>query len=285
MTGPLGNHVAQQRLANERQVANQVQRLVPAAFVIEAKAAWIEHAAAVEADRIVQRRAANQAHVAHLVQLVLEPESPRRRNLRGIALRRHFHLHRLPADQRVLEPDLARQPERFVGQNRDALALVFHRYRAPDPQVAPFAPVMPETRALDQIDERHPTAIQNRNFQVIDLDKCVVDPHAVENTQQMFSRRNENALPHEARGIAHTGDIAADRLNLEAIQVSAPEHDPGTCGRGQEAEADRGSAMQSDSLAFDSNADCLFLSQAWFLEYVPSDYQFTGRDVRFACGK
>ena len=55
VAGALGDHVAQQRLADQRQVADQVERLVAAAFVGEAQAAGIQHAGAVEADRVVER--------------------------------------------------------------------------------------------------------------------------------------------------------------------------------------------------------------------------------------
>ena len=92
-------------------VADQIERLVAAALVGETQSARIQHACAIEADRVVERRAANQSHVAHLVQFVLESERARRRDLGGIALGRHLHFQRLPPDQRVIEEDIAGEPE------------------------------------------------------------------------------------------------------------------------------------------------------------------------------
>ena len=102
VAGFFRDHVAQQRLADQRQIADQIQRLVAAAFVCEAQAAGIQDRLAIEAHGVFERRAANQTHVAHLVELIFETEGARRRDLGGVALRRDFDFEHLPSDQRMI---------------------------------------------------------------------------------------------------------------------------------------------------------------------------------------
>ncbi len=78
--GFLRDHVAQQRPSDQSQIADQVQSLVTAAFVGEAQALGIEDAAAVEAHGVFERCAADQPHVAHLRQFILESEGARGRD-------------------------------------------------------------------------------------------------------------------------------------------------------------------------------------------------------------
>src|SRR5262245_24961254 len=186
MPGALGNHVSQKRFADQRQVADQIEGLVPAAFIYITKPAWIKYAAAIKANRIVQRCAANQSHVAHLVELVLESERPRRGDLRRVTLGCHFHFDGLPVYHGMLEPNFARQTERLVREDSNALAAILYRYRTPYPKVSSLAPIVPGTRRLNQVHEWQPATIQNRNLQVIDLDESIIDTHTVENAEQML---------------------------------------------------------------------------------------------------
>ena len=58
-----------------------------------------------------------------------------------------------------------------VGENRDALAVILDRDRPADSQISPLAPVVPDARASRiNSHERHPAAIENRHFEVVDLD-------------------------------------------------------------------------------------------------------------------
>ena len=101
VSGFFGDDVTEKRLADQRQVADEVERLVAAAFVGEAEAAGVEDGLAVEAYGIVQRGAANQTHVAHLVEFVFEAESAGGSEFGGVVLGRDFHLDRLAPDQGV----------------------------------------------------------------------------------------------------------------------------------------------------------------------------------------
>ena len=107
VAGALRNHVPQQRTANQSQIADQVQRLVPAALVGEAHSAFVKHRGLIETDGVFQRCATNQAHVAQLCQFVFKSECPCGRDLGGVVVGGNFHFQALMADFRVVEKDLA----------------------------------------------------------------------------------------------------------------------------------------------------------------------------------
>jgi len=52
MTGALGDHVAEQRFSDQRQIPDQIESFVTAALIDEAKSTRIEHSRAVETDRV-----------------------------------------------------------------------------------------------------------------------------------------------------------------------------------------------------------------------------------------
>ena len=83
----------------------------------KAQSAWIQHGTSGRNTlhyRATRRESDPMSRIA--AQLVLEAERPRRRNLLGIALRRHLHLQRLLPHHRMIELHIASQPETIVRQ-------------------------------------------------------------------------------------------------------------------------------------------------------------------------
>src|SRR5262249_26171246 len=74
----------------------------------------------------------------------------------------------------------------------------------------------------------------------------------------MLRRGDEHTLLLQAGGVTDAGHIAADSLDFEAIQIHAPENDPCTSRRRQDAKSDRSSAVQANSLTLDGRPNCLF---------------------------
>src|SRR5262249_20233549 len=133
MTGSLGNHMTEKRLSDQSQVSDQVESFVPAALVLEAKPFRIPDRFPIGTERILERSAANQSHVSHLIQFMRESESAGRRDFRSVALGRDFQIERLAADQRMVEEYIAGQKKPIGGKNGDALRSSFDCNRSPDP--------------------------------------------------------------------------------------------------------------------------------------------------------
>src|SRR6185295_2661785 len=102
----------------------------------------------------------------------------------------------------MLEKHFAGEQETIGGQYRDALSSAFHGNRFADSQKAPPPARLTDSGGTDQVDERLSAAVQDWHFEVIDFYESVVDAHAIERAQQMFRGGNQNALPHQAGGIA-----------------------------------------------------------------------------------
>ncbi len=78
-------------------------------------------------------------------------------------------------------------------------------------------------------------AVEDGQFEVVELDDDVVDAHADERGEQMFGGGDEHALAHQAGGVADLGDVAADGWDFEVVEIGAAEDDAGAGGSGQEA--------------------------------------------------
>ena len=75
----------------------------------------------------------------------------------------------------------------------------------------------------------------------------------------MFGGGDEHAFLHQARGVAHFGDVAAVGLDLITIKVNTAEDDAGRGGGGQDAQGNSNTAVKSYALTFDRAANCLLV--------------------------
>ena len=247
VAGFFGDHVTEKWLADQGEVADEIQRLVAAAFVGEAEAAGVEDGLAIEAHGVVERCAADQTHVAHLVELVFEAERPRGSEHGGVILRRDFQLERLTPNQRMREEHFTGEQEAVGRKNADALASAFNRYRFANPQVPFAAARLPDSGGADQIDKGLAAAVENRHFEVIDLDEGVVDSHAVERAEQVLGGRDQHALAHQAGGVTDFLHVAPTGGDGEAFKIGTDENDASGGRGGEDADADRNTGMQADS--------------------------------------
>src|SRR5579862_3351757 len=98
----------------------------------------------------------------------------------------------------MIEIGVAGKAERIVGKNRNALAAILNRNRTANAQVAALAAVMANAGLADEFNKRRSAAIEDRHFQVVDLDVRVVDAGAIEDAEQVLGGRDEYAFAHQA---------------------------------------------------------------------------------------
>src|SRR5579884_3701571 len=254
--GALGDDVAQQRTADERKVADQVQRLVTAAFVGKAEATGILHVAVVtETDGVVQGGATNEAHLTHLLQIALEAEGARGGKLASVAVGRDFEVDALSADQRVWVEDIAGEQEPIGGKNRDPFIAVLDGNRPANAQVLPAPAAGLQARAAQQYHPGLAAAVEDGHLEIVDLDVNVVDAHTVEHAQQMLGGGDKDTLAHQAGGIADTCDIAPDSWHFEPLQVGANKNDAGAGRRGDDPHVDGNSVVQPGTADLNGTLD------------------------------
>src|ERR1700728_1557833 len=81
------------------------------------------------------------------------------------------------------------------------------------------------------------TAVEDRQFEVVDFDDDVVDAGAEKRGEQVLRGGDEHALAHEAGGVADFGDVTPDGGNIEAIEVGTAKDDAATGRSGQKLHA------------------------------------------------
>ena len=129
------DEVADHRMADEREVADDVEDLVAHELVVEPQRV-IQHARFAENDRVVERSAEREAALPQHLDFLQEPERPRRSNLLDEALLVDLHRPRLVPEQRMVEADAVSDLQMFGRIERDALVTLRERDRTNDFQVA-----------------------------------------------------------------------------------------------------------------------------------------------------
>src|SRR5579863_8952861 len=100
MAGLVGFDARQERAADEGEVADQIQSLVPAKFVGKAQGA-IHHSAFIQDNGVVERSAANQPHPSQALKILHKAKSSRGRQRSTERFAAHAHLNFLCTYSRV----------------------------------------------------------------------------------------------------------------------------------------------------------------------------------------
>ncbi len=260
MSGAVGLDVAQNALAEEREVADEVQHLVAHELVGEAQRRVVDTVAR-EHNAVIARCAADKAHVQHRALLLEEAEGTGSGNVFHVAAVGQLDLEALAADQGMREIDSVADGVALSGIDADELLALVQLVGAQDLEVDALAALLAEPGIGDHLDEGLRAAVEDGNFEVVELNNGVVDAHADKSRQQVLGGGDEDALLHQAGGVADLGHVAADGLDLVAIEIGAAEDDAGAGRSGQYTQANRGPAMKTDAVAFCGLANCAFVDQ------------------------
>ncbi len=236
VAGAFGDYVAEEGAADEGEVSDEVEGLVAATFVGEAEAFGVHDLAfGGEADGVGEGGAADEAHFAELVELFFEPEGAGGGEFAGVVLWGDVHLDGVLADGGG-EVDVAGEAETVVGEDGDALATFLDGDGAADAEVAAFAAELADASGAEHIDEGLAAAVDDGDFEVVEFEGDVVDAEAVEGAEEVFGGGNEDALAHEAGGVADAGDVFIAGGDGEIVEVGAAENDTGAGGGGGHAQ-------------------------------------------------
>jgi hypothetical protein len=115
---------------------------------------------------------------------------------------------------------------KFIGGiDADAAAIFEDFYGLADTQVAALAAEAAETGLIKELEERFCGAVENGNFDVVEVNKDVVDAVGVGGGEKVFGRREQDALLHKAGGVTDAGDVVAVGFDRKIVQVNATEDD------------------------------------------------------------
>ena len=220
-----------------------------AKFVRVAKGA-IHDAILGEDDGVVEGAAANEAHGAERLDVGFEAESTgARENLaEGIWIDEEFDL--LLANERMRKIDVAADAEFVGGIDGDAAAVFDNFDGFEDAEVAAFAAEAAETGLIEELEERFGRAVEDGNFDVVEVDEDVVDAVGIGGGEKVFGGGEKYALLHEAGGVADASDVVAVGLDGKIVQVNAAEDDAGVWGSGLKAELGVDAGVETHTFSF-----------------------------------
>src|SRR5437879_10310646 len=105
------------------------------------------------------------------------------------------------------------------------------------------------------ITDRSDAPIPNWQLKIIQFDDGIVDATADACREDVFSGRNQDALFHQARGIADSVNVAADCFHLETIELDATKDDTHAWRCRRNLELNRSTNMQADADALYRRTD------------------------------
>ena len=255
VAGALGDDEAAERTADEREVADEIERLVAAEFVGETERA-VDDGVAGEDESVLVGTAADEAHLAHAVEIALEAEGAggSEQMAEGIAI--DVKIDVLAADGGMREVDGAPDAEFFSGINADAAAGIGDFEWLKNAEITPAAAEGTDAGAGEHLDEGLSGAVEDGNFDGVEVDETVVHAAGVKRGEQMLRGGDEHAFLHEAGGVTDASDVADVGLDGEIVEVGAAEDDSGV-GRGRsEAEVTRNGGVQTNARGLYRALDC-----------------------------
>jgi len=227
---------------------------VTAEFVGIAKRA-VHDAVSGKDDGVVERAAADEAHGAEGFDIGFEAKGAGAgQNLaEGFAIDEQLDL--LLADQGVGEVDVAADPELVGGIDGDAAA-VFDDFDGLEyAEVAAFAAKAAEPGLVEELEEGLGGTVEDGDFYVVEVDEDVVDAVGVGGGEKMLGGGEQDALLHEAGGVADARDVVAVGFDRKIVEIHAAENDAGVRRSREEPEVGVDASVETHTLSFNRAVD------------------------------
>jgi hypothetical protein len=254
MAGFAGFDAAEEREADEGDVADEIKGLVAAEFVGITERA-VHHAVFGEDDSVIERAAADEAHGAERLDIGFEAEGagPGENLTEGVGIDEHFDF--LLAYKWVGKIDVAADAELVGGIDADAAAVFDDLDGLEDAEIAAFAAEAAEAGLIEELEERLGGTVEDGDFDVVEVDEDVVDAEGVRGGEEVLGGGEQDALLHEAGGIAHASDVVAVCFDGEIVEVDAAEDDASVRRSRLEAQLGVDASVETHTLGFDAALD------------------------------
>ena len=245
VAGAFGDDVAEDVMAGEGKVANEVEDLVAGELVAEAEIA-VEDALAGEDDDTLFGGAADEAHVAEFLFVFTPAEGAGRGDFAFVGAGGEVDLVALAADGGG-EVDFVGDGIALAGIDADELVALADLDVFQDAEVLAAAALAFEADVTEGLGVGQGTAVEDGELEVVELDEDVIDAHAEEGRKQVLGGGDEDALTHEAGGVADFGDVAAGGVDFKVVEVGAAEDDAGTGGSRKQAHTHGSAAVKANA--------------------------------------
>ena len=209
-----------------------------------------------EDDGVIEGASANETHGAEGFDIGFEAEGAgARENLaEGIGIDEYFDL--LLADEGVGKIDVAADTELIGGIDADAAAVFDDLDRFEDFKVATFAAQATKACLIEELEERLGGTVEDGDFDVVEVDEDVVDAVGVGGGEKVLGGGEQDALLHEAGGVAYASDIVAVSFDREIVQVDTAKDDAGVWGSGEKTELSVDTGVETHTRGFYGTMNC-----------------------------
>jgi len=189
MTAAHGTEGADQRRAGKREIADDIEHLVPDVFVGEPQPHGIDQPAAIEDEGIVERCAAREALAPQTLGFMQEAKCSRGREFPPENGRRKGQRASLPSD-RSRKDDLDVEAEPRVGgpQLGPARATAYPDRRNDAPLAAGLRK-RSQSDGVDRLDERPCRPVHRRDLAARHVNARIIDAKPGQRGEQMLGRR------------------------------------------------------------------------------------------------
>ena len=257
--------VTEERAAEQGEVADQVEHLVARELVGEAQRLGVPDGVLADDDRALDPAALDPARAPQRLEIALEHERARGRDLLPERLVVDVERDALPPDQRVVVVDDEGDAVALVGHRRQRHAVLRPGHRPRHLDVALRAVLFDEPRLGEYLREGRGAAVRGlRHFHRRSLDDEVVDPEPRDRRQQMLHGVDLDAVLLEDRAPAgariEPRVLGTDRDFGPVRQVDTHEAQPGARLRGLEGDAAVLAGVETDALDRDFTRDRALLA-------------------------
>jgi len=260
VAGAVGLQASQEGVAEEREVPDRVQDLVPDELVLEAQLV-VEDARLADHHRVLEAAAEREAALAQHLDLAEEAERAGGGDRLGEAARRHAQREGLVAQQRVIEADRVADLEVVGGSQARALRAVHHLDLLADLDVQARHGEGPQPRLMQQHHEGSGAAVEDRNLGAVHLDPHVVDAQPRERREQVLDGADRDAGAAQGGRVVLAPDVRQRGRDLDA-DVGAREADTVLGRGGEKAQAHGPSRMEPDAGTGDLAPQCSTIDHA-----------------------
>ena len=109
---------------------------------------------------------------------------------------------------------------------------------------------------IKELEERLRGTVEDGDFDVVEFDEDVVDAVGVGGGEKVLGGGEEDALLHEAGGVADAGDVVAVGFDWEIVEVDAAENDASVWRSGLKTELGVDAGVETHTLGFDAALNC-----------------------------
>lgn len=219
--------MADDRSAQDSQIADEIQHLVPYEFILIPQAVVIDNPEVINDDGIVEGASLSQTVFPQCLDVLQEPEGSSTADLIDELFARKAQLVGLVAQQRVLKIDGVGDLELFGGIDIDESVPLVDLENLSDHDKSFRHSLSSNARAVQEKDEGGRTSIHNGDLRSLNLHPGIIDAQPEEGRHQMFYGRDPGSVVSNHRTQIGVNDILGIGVNDRLTrQVFSDETNP-----------------------------------------------------------